>query len=186
MPEVVAGPLAPLLAEAIVHAYDAADAARNQAAAAFPAGITQQSSVLNLTSSLETLLGSAATTQALAKTLNGALLDGLTEQVDRGPLLAAAPSKAQSDSPPPKQSPYRVWDILEDLPADGPEDFLESLPRVLGVALDCWAQQETRVSAAVRELLQHLSFDQTADVDAMFDSAVTVCGPPCPRPIWPR
>ncbi|MFJ9643013.1 hypothetical protein [Streptomyces sp. NPDC101206] len=170
VPEVAAGPLAPLLAEAIVHAYDAADAAWNQAASAFPKGFAQQSSVLALTSSLETLLGSTATTKALAKPLNGALLDGLTEQVEDVPLLAAARLEcavrlAVSDA----VKPYRVWDILEELPADGPEDFLERLPRVLGVALDCWSQQESRVSTAVRELLQRLSVDEAADVDAMFE-----------------
>ncbi|MFJ4790811.1 hypothetical protein [Streptomyces sp. NPDC088794] len=170
VPDVAAGPLAPLLAEAIVHTYDAADAAWKQAAAAFPAGFAQQSSVLALTSSLETLLGSAATTKALAKSLNGALLDGFTEQVEEGPLLAAARLEgairlAASDA----VSPYQVWDILEELSADGPEDFLERLPRLLGVALDCWAQQETRVSTAVRELLQHLSVDEAADVEAMFE-----------------
>jgi hypothetical protein len=170
VPEVAAGPLAPLLAEAIVHAYDAADAAWKQAAAAFPVGIAQQSSVLALTSSLETLLGSAATTKALAKPLNGTLLDGLAEQVEQLPLPAAARLEgavrlAASDA----VKPYQVWDLLEELPADGPEDFLERLPRVLGVALDCWAQQESRVSIAVRELLQHLSVDEAADVDAMFE-----------------
>ncbi|MFE2317253.1 hypothetical protein ACFXC8_29735 [Streptomyces sp. NPDC059441] len=123
-----------------------------------------------VTSSLETLLGSAATTKALARPLNGALLDGFTEQIGRGPLLAAARLEgavrlAASDA----VSPYRVWDLLEELPADGPEDFLERLPRVLGVALDCWAQQETRVSTAVRDLLQHLSVDEAADVDALFE-----------------
>ncbi|MFH9016139.1 hypothetical protein ACH4C6_32760 [Streptomyces sp. NPDC017943] len=170
VPEVAAGPLAPLLAEAIVHAFDAADGAWKQAAAAFPTGFAQQSSVLALTSSLETLLGSPATAKALAKPLNGALLDGLTEQVEHGPLLAAARLEgavrlAASDA----VKPYQVWDILEELPADGPEDFLERLPRVLGVALDCWAQQESRVSTAVRELLQHLSVDEAADVDALFE-----------------
>ncbi|MFD5483030.1 hypothetical protein [Streptomyces hawaiiensis] len=170
VPEVAAGPLAPLLAEAIVHAYDAPDGAWKQAAAAFPTGFARQSSVLALTSSLETLLGSPATAKALAKPLNGALLDGLTDQVEHGPLLAAARLEgavrlAASDA----VKPYQVWDILEELPADGPEDFLERLPRVLGVALDCWAQQESRVSTAVRELLQHLSVDEAADVDALFE-----------------
>ncbi|MFD5015380.1 hypothetical protein [Streptomyces chartreusis] len=170
VPDVAAGPLAPLLAEAIVHAYDAADATWSPAASTFPAGFAQQSSVLALTSALETLLGSTATIKALASNLNGALLDGLTDQVERGPLLAAARLEgavrlAASEA----VRPYQVWEILEELPADGPEDFLERLPRILGVALDCWAQQESRVSTAVRELLQHLSVDEVADVDALFE-----------------
>lgn len=168
--EVAAGPLAPLLAEAVVRACDEADGEWKQVAAAFPAGFAQQRSVLAFTSSLETLLSSAATTKALAKPLNGALLDGFAEQIGRGPLLAAARLEgavrlAASDA----VSPYRVWDLLEELPADGPEDFLERLPRVLGVALDCWSQQETRVATAVRDLLQHLSVDEAADVDALFE-----------------
>ncbi|MFD0294178.1 hypothetical protein ACFWJS_37195 [Streptomyces sp. NPDC127061] len=168
--EVAAGPLAPLLAEAIVLACDHADNEWRQAAAAFPAGIAQQSSVLALTSSIETILGSSATAKALAQPLNGALLDGFTDQVARGPLLAAARLEsavrlAAADA----VTPYRIWDLLEALPSDGPDDFLERLPRVLGVALDCWAQQETRVSTAVRNLLQHLSVDEAADTDALFE-----------------
>ncbi|MFI5998561.1 hypothetical protein ACIBAC_42835 [Streptomyces sp. NPDC051362] len=159
-----------MLAEAIVVACDHADSQWSQAASAFPEGFAQQSSVLALTSSMETILGSAATAKALAQPLNGALLDGFTEQVARGPLLAAARLEgavrlAAADA----VAPYRVWELLETLPADGPDDFLERLPRVLGVALDCWAQQETRVSTAVRELLQHLSVDEAADVDALFE-----------------
>ncbi|WP_285566849.1 hypothetical protein [Streptomyces sp. RTGN2] len=168
--EVAAGPLAPLLAEAIVLACDHADSEWRQAAAAFPAGIAQQSSVLALTSSMETILGSAATAKALAQPLNVALLDGFTEQIARAPLLAAARLEsavrlAAADA----VTPYRIWDLLEALPPDGPDDFLERLPRVLGVALDCWAQQETRVSNAVRDLLQHLSVDEAADTDALFE-----------------
>ncbi|MET9988554.1 hypothetical protein ABZ061_03175 [Streptomyces mutabilis] len=167
---VAAGPLAPLLAEAVAHACDAADAAWTQAAAAFPTGLAQQSSVLALTSSLETLLGSTAAVKALAKPLNGALLDGLAEQVDRGPLLAAARLEgAVRLAACEAVRPYQVWEVLEELPVQGPEDFLERLPRILGVVLDCWAQQEARVSAAARGLLQHLSVDEVADVDALFE-----------------
>ncbi|MEV5472794.1 hypothetical protein AB0L66_10605 [Streptomyces sp. NPDC052207] len=167
---VAAGPLAPLLAEAVAHAYDAADAAWTEAAAAFPAGLAKQSSVLALTTSLETLLGSTAAVKALAKSLNGALLDGLTEQVDRVPLLAAARLEgAVRLAACEAVRPYQVWEVLEELPTQGPEDFLERLPRILGVALDCWAQQESRVSTAARGLLQHLSVDEAADVDALFE-----------------
>ncbi|MEC7051423.1 hypothetical protein RFN57_03800 [Streptomyces violaceochromogenes] len=55
------------MAEAIVQAYDAADGAWKQAAAAFPTGVARQSSVLALTSSPEILLGSPVTATALAK-----------------------------------------------------------------------------------------------------------------------
>ncbi|GHC93925.1 hypothetical protein GCM10010309_78730 [Streptomyces violaceochromogenes] len=67
--------------------------------------------------------------------MNGALLDGLTDQVEHGPLLAAtrlegAVRPADSEA----VRTYHVRDLLEKLPADGPEDFVERLPRVLGVA----------------------------------------------------
>jgi hypothetical protein len=168
--EVAAGPYAPLLAEAIADVFDQADPAWTEAAELFPAGFASQGSVLALTSALETLLGSSAAAQALAKPLNAALLDDLPEAVDRVPLLAAARLEgAVRLAAANAVRPYRVWETLEELPADGPEDFLERLPRILGVALDCWAHQEATVTTTVRALLEQLSVDEAADVDALFE-----------------
>lgn len=168
--EVAAGPYAPLLAEAVAHVFDQADPEWAQAAGLFPAGFAGQGGLLALTEALETLLGSSAATQALARPLNAALLDGLADAIARVPLLAAARLEgAVRLAAANAVRPYRVWDTLEELPADSPEDFTERLPRILGVALDCWAQQEATVTTTVRTLLEQLSVDEAADVDALFE-----------------
>lgn len=168
--EVAAGPYAPLLAEAVADVFDQADPEWAQAAGLFPAGFAGQRSFLALAAVLETLLGSSAAARALAKPLNAALLDGLSDAVDRVPLLAAARLEgAVRLAAANAVRPYRVWETLEELTADGPEDFTERLPRILGVALDCWAQQEAAVTTTVRALLEQLSVDEAADVDALFE-----------------
>ncbi|GAA4240238.1 hypothetical protein GCM10022254_64170 [Actinomadura meridiana] len=170
MADVAAGPLAPVLAEAVVHAYEVSDATWMDVAATFPAGFARQRSLLAFTAAFESLLGSAVTVSALARPLNEALLDDFTNNITRLPLLAAAQLEGAVRLAVAKAvRPYRVWEILEEIPSDSPEDFLERLPRILGVALDCWAQSETNVSAAARELLQRLSVIEAADVDAMFE-----------------
>ncbi|CAG7651184.1 hypothetical protein [Actinacidiphila bryophytorum] len=168
--EVAAGPYAPLLAEAVAAAFDQTDPVWAQAASLFPAGFAGQGSLLALTGALETLLGSSAATTALAGPLNTVLLDGLADAIARAPMLAAARLEgAVRLAAANAVRPWRVWEALEQLPADGPEDFTERLPRILGVALDCWAQQEATVSATVRTLLEQLSVDESADVDALFE-----------------
>lgn len=168
--EVAAGPYAPLLAEAVAAAFDQADSAWAQAAGLFPAGFAGQGSLLALTEALETLLGSSAATTALAGPLNAVLLDGLSDAITGVPLLAAARLEGAVRLAAARAvRPWRVWEALEELPTDGPEDFTERLPRILGVALDCWAQQEATVTATVRNLLERLSVDEAADVDALFE-----------------
>jgi hypothetical protein len=168
--EVAAGPYAPLLAEAVAAVFDQTDPVWAQAAGLFPAGFADQGSLLALTEALETLLGSSAATTALAGPLNTVLLDGLADAIARVPLLAAARLEgAVRLAAANAVRPYRVWEALEELPDDGPEDFTERLPRILGVALDCWAQQEATVSATVRNLLEQMSVDEAADVDALFE-----------------
>ncbi|GAA4077411.1 hypothetical protein [Actinomadura miaoliensis] len=168
--EVAAGPYAPLLAEAVAHAFEHADPQWAAVAKLFPVGFANQRSFLALAESLETLLGSAPAAQALGKPLNAALLDGLNEAVDELPLVAAARLEgavrlAASNA----VSPYRVWGTLDELPADGPEDFLERLPRILGVALDCWAEQEGNVGNTARDMLERLSVTESTDADALFE-----------------
>ncbi|KAB8183909.1 hypothetical protein FH608_048620 [Nonomuraea phyllanthi] len=170
VPEVAAGPYAPLLAEAIVHAFDEGDATWIEKAEAFPSGFAGQTSLLAFSSALETLLSSPAAARGLAGPLNSILLDGLPEAIRTVPLLAAARLEgAVRLAVAEAVSPYKIWGALEDLPADGPDDFLERLPRILGVALDCWSQRDAAITATVRNLLQRLSVDEAADVDALFE-----------------
>ncbi|WP_406205180.1 hypothetical protein OH807_30380 [Kitasatospora sp. NBC_01560] len=167
--EVAAGPFAPFLAEAIVHAYDLNDGRWEAAAGNFPAGLASQRSLLQLTSVVETLLASSATTQAMAKPLNRVLLDDFPQAVQTAPLLAAARLEGAVRLAVSKAvSPHKVMDTIEELPTDSPEDFLDRLPRILGVALDCWSA-DTTVASTLRTILERLSHDEAADVDALFE-----------------
>ncbi|MZD05855.1 hypothetical protein GTW43_12265 [Streptomyces sp. SID5785] len=167
--DVAAGPLAAYLAEAVADAFNRSDAQWQSAAAAFPHGLAAQPSVLHLSASMDALLHSPTAAKALGKSLTAALLDDLLAQIELAPLLAAARLEgavrlAVADA----VTPFKVWQAIEDVPNDGPEDFLERLPRLLGLALDRWADEDT-ITETVRELLQQLTHDEAADVDAMFE-----------------
>ncbi|MCX4598469.1 hypothetical protein OG819_56070 [Streptomyces sp. NBC_01549] len=167
--DVAAGPFAPYLAEAVADAYDRSDAQWQPAATAFPKGLASQPSVLHLSASMDALLHSPTAAKALGKPLTTALLNDLLEQIERAPLLAAARLEgavrlAVADA----VTPFKVWQALEDVPSDGPEDFLERLPRLLGLTLDRWSDEDT-IADTVRNLLQQLTHDEAADVDAMFE-----------------
>ncbi|MFM9812910.1 hypothetical protein ACKI16_30915 [Streptomyces scabiei] len=167
--DVAAGPFAPYLAEAVADAYNRSDAQWQPAASAFPQGLATQPSVLHLTASMDALLHSPAAAKSLGKPLTTALLDDLLGHIERAPLLAAARLEgavrlAVADA----VTPFKVWQALEDVPSDGPEDFLERLPRLLGLTLDRWADEDT-ITDTVRALLQQLVHDEAADVDAMFE-----------------
>ncbi|MEU4494192.1 hypothetical protein AB0F96_12265 [Streptomyces sp. NPDC023998] len=167
--DVAAGPFAPYLAEAVADAYNRSDAQWQPAATAFPQGLAAQPSVLHLSASMDALLHSPTAAKALGKPLTTALLSDLLAQIERAPILAAARLEsavrlAIADA----VTPFKVWQALEDVPSDGPEDFLERLPRLLGLTLDRWADEET-IADTVRNLLQQLTHDEAADVDAMFE-----------------
>lgn len=167
--DVAAGPFAPYLAEAVADAYNRSDAQWQLAAVTFPKGLAAQRSVLHLTASMDALLHSPTAAKALGKLLTTALLDGLTDRIQAAPLLAAASLEgAVRLAVAEAVSPFKVWQCLEDVPVDGPEDFLERLPRLLGLTLDRWAD-EGPVADTVRALLQQLTHDEATDVDAMFE-----------------
>ncbi|MEV5944474.1 hypothetical protein, partial [Streptomyces sp. NPDC051994] len=93
----------------------------------------------------------------------------LTDRIHATPLLAAASLEgAVRLAVAEAVTPFKVWQFLEDVPVDGPEDFLERLPRLLGLTLDRWAD-EGPVAETVRALLQQLTHDEATDVDAMFE-----------------
>ncbi|MFD9452694.1 hypothetical protein ACFWBC_06350 [Streptomyces sp. NPDC059985] len=168
--EVASGPYAPLLAEAITHALEHDDHTWDEAAARFSSGFARQPSVLHLTSALETLLASTTTAKALARPLSSALLTDLDQTVQSLPLLAAARLEGAVRLAVSKAvSPIRVWGTLEELDTRGPEDFLERLPRILGLALDCWSQDEQVITEALRALLKDLAADEAGDVDAFVE-----------------
>ncbi|MGW9070296.1 hypothetical protein ACWGQT_12745 [Streptomyces yangpuensis] len=135
--DVAAGPLAPFLAEALADAYNRGDEQWQTIGTTFPPGLATQPSVLHLTASLDALLDSAPAAKALGKPLTTALLNDLVARIEATPLLAAARLEgAVRLAIAEAVSPFRVWQALEDVPVDGPEDFLERLPRILGLTLD--------------------------------------------------
>ncbi|MFD7431217.1 hypothetical protein ACFV6Z_29825 [Streptomyces sp. NPDC059818] len=167
--DVAAGPYAALLAEAIAHACGQDAEAWRGVAGCFATGLAAQQSFLHLTSSLETLLDSPGTVQVIAGPLNNALLSDFTHTVSTGPLLASARLEgavrlAASDA----VSPFKVWGTLDGLGADAPEDFLERVPRIVGVAMDCWAGEQT-LASALRQFLEQLSAGEAGEVDALFE-----------------
>lgn len=167
--DVAAGPFAPYLAEAVADAYNRSDTQWQPAATALPEGLAAQRSVLHLTASMDALLHSPAAAKALGKHLTAALLDGLPDRIEAAPLLAAARLEgAVRLAVAEAVTPFKLWQVLEDVPADGPEDFLERLPRLLGLTLDRWAGEDT-FADTVRTLLQQLTHDEATDVDAMFE-----------------
>ena len=168
-PEVAAGPFAPLLAEALTHAFDHGADHWLAAAPPFSTGLANQRSVLHLTSAVETLLASTAATVAIAKPLHVGLLAGVEDAVDEAPLLAAsrletAVRLAVSNA----VSPFTLWAAMEQLSANAPDDFVERLPRVLGLALDRWPNEHA-ITTTLRKLLQDLASHDAADTDAMFE-----------------
>lgn len=166
---VAAGPLAPFLAEAVADAYNRGDAQWQTVATTLPPGLATQPSVLHLTASLDALLDSAPAAKALGKPLTTALLNDLLSRIETTPLLAAAQLEgAVRLAIAEAVSPFKVWQALEEVPVDGPEDFLERLPRILGLTLDRWAQEDT-IADSVRDLLVQLTNDEAADADAMFE-----------------
>jgi hypothetical protein len=167
--DVAAGPFASYLAEAVADAYNRSDTQWQPAATAFPTGLAAQHSVLHLTAAMDALLHSPAAAKALGKPLTAALLDGLPDRIKAAPLLAAARLEAAVRLAVAEAvTPFKLWQTLEDVPTDGPEDFLERLPRLLGLTLDRWAGEDT-FADTVRTLLQQLTHDEATDVDAMFE-----------------
>lgn len=139
--------------------------------------------MLHLTASLDALLDSAPAAKALGKPLTNALLNDFLARVEATPLLAAAQLEgAVRLAIAEAVSPFKVWQALEEVPADGPEDFLERLPRILGLTLDRWAHEDT-IADRVRDLLVQLTHDEAADADAMFELGCDLCAvhsPPRP------
>ncbi|WP_327364991.1 hypothetical protein [Streptomyces sp. NBC_01296] len=167
--DVAAGPLAPFLAEAVADAYNRGDEQWQTVGTTIPPGLATQPSVLHLTASLDALLDSAPAAKALGKPLTNALLNDFLARVEATPLLAAAQLEgAVRLAIAEAVSPFKVWQALEEVPADGPEDFLERLPRILGLTLDRWAHEDT-IADRVRDLLVQLTHDEAADADAMFE-----------------
>ncbi|MFJ1458680.1 hypothetical protein [Nocardia sp. N2S4-5] len=169
--DIAAGPLAPMLAHALASVVDSAPDIWHAATARFIEGLPGQTSLLALTGSLDELLGSASTLKTQGAQLSNVLLRDLTPLIHANPLLAAgrlegAVRLALAGATPP----FGVLSHLTMPPSTAPEEFTERLPRLLGAAIDHWANEET-IAAALHVALDQLRHDSAAGVDAAFELA---------------
>jgi hypothetical protein len=167
-PVVAAGPLAPFLAEAICAAPPNDTWAG--VTGPFIAGLAGQTSVLHLSGTLEALLTCPAAVKPHGTALLDALLEHLSPTITAAPQLAATRLEAAVRLAIGNAvSPYRIWDVLDQLPLDdAPNDFVEFLPRIVGAALDTWAA-ETTAAGTLRRLLDLLVQHDAATVDAHYE-----------------
>ncbi|UOZ03505.1 hypothetical protein [Amycolatopsis sp. WQ 127309] len=167
--EVAASSLAPILAEALVASADRRPDGWDLASAGFVAGLVNQTSLLALVSSVEALLASPATLQTQGKRLHDALLEGLSSAIRTNPLLAAGRLEgAVRLAVANAVNPFAVVGILTSISDDIPEEYAERLPRLLGAAMDRWADNSAFVET-IREALDQLRHHETAAADAMFE-----------------
>ncbi|MFI9452462.1 hypothetical protein [Amycolatopsis sp. NPDC052450] len=169
--EIAASPLAPVLAQALAAAAGASPPGWDGASAKFVTGLSNQTSLLALASSLEELLASPITVQTQGARLHDALLDGLTVAIADSPLLAAGRLEgAVRLAVANAVTPFAVLGRLTSLSNDVPEEFAERLPRLLGAAMDRWADNSAFVEP-IRQALDQLRHHEAAAVDAVFELA---------------
>lgn len=135
-------PLAPLAARALAVASGADPDAWRGPVRAFAAGLAQQTSVLALQESVDALLGGSAAADA-GPALHTAMLTGLDDAVGITPSLAAARLEAAARVALAKLArPYLVLDRLAAPPDELAEDYLDPLPRLVGIALEKWGSDD--------------------------------------------
>ncbi|MCI2416058.1 hypothetical protein MOQ72_01360 [Saccharopolyspora sp. K220] len=169
--EVAAGPLAPVLAQALIEAASRDVTGWRAALANFIDGLTAQQSLLALASSVDKLLSSPVAVEAHAARLHDVLLRDLVTMIESNPSVAAgrlegAVRLAVADAVPP----FTVLGQLTTLPQHTTEEFVESLPRLVGAAMDRWASEPT-IIAPLRSTLDRLRHAAAATVDAAFELA---------------
>jgi hypothetical protein len=136
-------PLAPLAARALAAAVDAGPAGWDQPVRDFAAGLARQTSVLALQESVDALLGGAVVAAAAGPALNNAMLAGIDKAIGRAPGAAAAMLEAALRTALAGLArPFLVLDRLS-VPPDGlTEGYLDTLPKLVGIALDAWGSDD--------------------------------------------
>ncbi len=150
---------------ALVHQADGASAN-------FVTGLSNQTSLLALASSLEdySLALSPFRHRVHACTICRPA-DGLAVAIADTPLLAAGRLEgAVRLAVANAVTPFAVLGRLTSLSEDVPEEFAERLPRLLGAAMDRWADNSAFVEP-IRQALDQLRHHEAAAVDAMFELA---------------
>lgn len=145
-----AGPLAPLAARAL-----AAGAGWQKPVRDFAAGLAAQTSVLALQESVDALLDGPAA--EAGPVLHAAMLNRLDEIVGAAPSLAAARLEAAVRTALfGAARPFLVLDRLAARPNGLPEEYLEALPGLVGIALEAWGTDDA-VAAPLVEVLEALA-----------------------------
>lgn len=169
--DIAAGPLAPVLAHALTEVASAGAEEWQTATASFIDGLTDQQSLLALASSLDELLANPTTVEAQGVQLHNILLRDLAPLIYTNPLLAAGRLEgAVRLAVAGAVAPFGVLSHLTAPPSDAPGEFTERLPRLVGAAMDCWANEAT-IATSLHATLHQLRHDHAAGVDAAFELA---------------
>ncbi len=156
-------PLAPLAAAALARAAKEATETWGPALQAFAAHLGEQRSVLALADAVDVLLETPASAATVAATLYTALLTDNDRLAREQPALAAVRLEgalriALAGGAPP----FLVLHYLAAVDPDLPEDYLEQLPRLIGIALDKWDADGGLASSLTTALETLTSVDAAA------------------------
>lgn len=163
------GPLAPLAARALAAASNADPDGWHGPVQGFATRLGLQTSVLALHESVDALLGCAGAANG-GPALHDAMLTDLDGVISRAPLLAAARLEAAVRiTVAGLARPFLVLDQLTTSPDGAPEDYLEALPRLVGIALETWGSDGGIAEPLIR-VLESLS-GTSAEGDAAHELA---------------
>jgi hypothetical protein len=150
-------PLAPLAARALRTESNADPGSWANPIRQFAAGLASQSSVLALQDSVDGLLGGSASAAAAGPVLHDAMLAGIDDAIGRAPLVAAAMLEAAVRAALAGLArPFRVLDRLAARPEGLPEDYVDALPRLIGIALEAWGSDD-RIAQPLTDVLDALA-----------------------------
>lgn len=154
-----AGPSAPLAAHALCVAVAREPVLWSSSVAAFAASLDMQTSLLALADTVDALLDVPEAAVHAATALHDALLSHLKQTVHSQPLLAVTRlESALRVALVGATAPYSVLEHLAKVDLQSPEDYLEALPRLVGIALDRWDTEGalTAPLVAALEVLRHV------------------------------
>lgn len=147
--------IAPLAARALVAASNADPETWQSYLLKFAGGLESQASVLALEESVDVLLGGSAAATAGAA-LHKGMLNGLADAIGSHPYVAAARLEAAVRvALTGLARPFLVLDQLSAAPDGLPEDYLDALPRLIGIALETWGSDDA-VARPMTDVLEAL------------------------------
>ncbi|MFC7246934.1 hypothetical protein ACFQO7_31030 [Catellatospora aurea] len=164
------GPLAPFACRASVQTVETTGSLEPDLLRSVLAGITQQSSLLALMEATDALLDSGHFVKLFGQQLCDAMLAGHANSLTTRPLIAAGHIEGALRLAMASQArPLKVLGALEFNDAeDLDSDYAERLPRLLGAALDRWADDPS-ISQTIRQSLISLKHLPDAAADATFE-----------------